>query len=158
MVLGSIFSPSLIKVDLESEDKNEVFEELVEVFVANNPHVSRLDLLDAIRAREDKQSTGIMRGIAIPHGQLDSISGVKGVIGISRNGIEYDSLDGEPVHLVFMLFSSCSSCSFHLGVLHRVAILLKDPAFFPSMLEQRSSEGVYSTICKYEDVLLSAFV
>lgn len=104
MVLGSIFSPSLIKVDLESEDKNEVFEELVEVFVANNPHVSRLDLLDAIRAREDKQSTGIMRGIAIPHGQLDSISSVKGVIGISRNGIEYDSLDREPVHLVFMLF------------------------------------------------------
>ncbi len=158
MILGSIFSPSLIKVGLESEDKDEVFEEMVEVFVENNPHVSRSELLDALHAREDKQSTGIMRGIAIPHGQLDSISGVKGVIGISRKGIDYDSLDGQPVHLVFMLFSSCSSCSFHLGVLQRVATLLKDPAFLPDVLEQHSSEGVYSTICKYEDVLLSAFV
>lgn len=158
MVLGSIFSPSLIKVDLESGDKDEVFEELVEVFVAHNPHVSRSELLDAVKSREDKQSTGIMRGIAIPHGQLDGISGVKGVIGISRNGIDYDSLDGQPVYLVLMLFSSCSSCSFHLGVLQRVATLLQDPDFYPAVLEQRTAEGVYSTICKYEDVLLSAIV
>ena len=158
MVLGSIFSPSQIKVDLESRDKDELFEELVEVFVARNPRVSRSALLDAIRDREDKQSTGIMRGIAIPHGQLDGISSVKGVIGISREGIDYDSLDGNPVHLVFMLFSSCSSCSFHLGVLQRVATLLQDPEFYPAVLDQPTSEGVYSTICKYEDVLLSAIV
>ncbi len=158
MVLGSIFSPSLIKVDLESEDKDEVFEELVEVFIANNPQVSRSALLEAVRAREEKQSTGVMRGIAIPHGQLDGISGVKGVIGISRNGIDYDSLDGQPVYLVLMLFSSCSSCSFHLGVLQRVATLLKDPEFYPAVIEKQTAEGVYSTICKYEDVLLSATV
>jgi len=158
MVLGSIFSPSLIKVDLESEEKSELFEELVEVFIANNPGVSRSDLLNAIQSREDKQSTGIMRGIAIPHGQLDGINGVKGVIGISKSGIDYDSLDGEPVHVVFMLVSSCSSCSFHLGVLQRVATLLQDPEFYPSLLNQTTAEGVYSTLCKYEDVLLSAIV
>lgn len=158
MILRSVFSPSLIKVNLESEDKHELFEELVDIYVSHNPRVSRSELLNAILVRESKQSTGIKRGIAIPHGQLEGITGVHGVVGVSRAGIDYDSLDGEPVHLVFMLFSSSSSCSTQLAVLHRVATLLADPRFYRDVLEQSTSDGVHSTICKYEDVLLSVEV
>lgn len=158
MILGSTFSPSLIKVNLESEDRHELFEELVDFYVSQNSRVSRSDVLNAIVERESKQSTGIKRGIAIPHGQVEGITGVQAIIGVSQTGIDYDSLDGEPVHLVFMLFSSPSSCSSQLSVLHRVATLLADPRFYRDVLQQTTSDGVYSTICKYEKKLLSAVV
>jgi len=93
MILGDVFNPKAIKINIESENKDELFEELVEELVAVHSGIDRRKVLGAIRSREALMSTGIMRGIAIPHGKTDAVSGVKGVIGISKKGIDYDSLD-----------------------------------------------------------------
>lgn len=156
MVLGSIFSPDLITVDLEGEEKEEVFEELVELFVSRDRSLSRTAILSAVRAREAKLSTGIKAGVAIPHAQIDGIDDVRAVVGISRSGIDYDALDGKPVHLVFMVLSTCTDCSLHLRVLKRLAVLLQKPDFISEILEQKTPENVYKTICKYEDVLTAS--
>ena len=156
MVLGSVFSPKLIKVDLEGEDKEEVFEELVELYMAMKPSASRQEILAAIRSREKKQSTGVRPGIAFPHAQCASLDSVVGLIGISREGLDYDSLDGNPVHAVFMILSSPDDCSMHLRVLQRLSMVLEDPEFYRNLLSQRSSEGAFDALCKYEDILTSS--
>lgn len=95
-------------------------------------------------------STGIMSGIAVPHGKTDAVTEVHGAIGISRAGIDYEALDGKPVHLIFMLLSSPDSSELHLRVLKRLARLLENTKFYNALLEQKSSEAVYDLVCKYE--------
>lgn len=156
MVLGSVFSPDLIKIDLESEDKEEVFEELVELYASHNSSASRSAILSALRIREDKLSTGIKTGFALPHAQTDQVPSVTGIIGISHKGIDYDALDEKPVHIIFMLLSTPDSCAFHLRVLKRLALLLQDPEFYKNLMNQKDSSGVYSTLCKFEDRLTTS--
>lgn len=151
MILGDVFSSKAIKINLESESKDEVFEELVEELVASQPGIDRHKVLGAIRSRESLMSTGIKHGIAIPHGKTDAVSGVRGVIGISRNGIDYDSLDKSPVYVVFLLVSSYADSEFHLQALKRLALVLEDPSFFESLIAQNDAQGVYDTLCNYEN-------
>ncbi len=156
MVLGSIFSPDCIKLNLEGEDKEEVFEELVDLYVSSAPSSSRAVILSAVRSREAKQSTGIRKGFALPHAQTEAVKGVKGIIGISRSGVEYDALDGKPVYIIFMMLSSAEGCSLHLRALKRLSLLLEDPEFYQTLISQTSSEGVYRTMCKYDDILATS--
>ncbi len=156
MVLGSVFSPGLIKVGLEGEDREEVFEELVELYAAGRKGVSRDAILAAVRAREDKQTTGVKPGIAFPHAQTDQVKSVVGLIGISRSGVDYDAMDGKPVHVVFLIISGVDECSMHLRVLKRLSIVLEDPDIYRNLLLQKDSIGVYETLCKYENILTSS--
>jgi mannitol/fructose-specific phosphotransferase system IIA component (Ntr-type) len=156
MVLGSIFSPDFIKMDLESEDKEEVFEEMVELYASSTDSVSRSAILSALRNREAKLSTGIKSGYALPHAQTDQVKAVQGIIGISHKGIDYDALDGKPVHVIFMLLASTDDYSFHLRVLKRLSLLIEDPEFYQNIINQKDPSAVYSTICKFEDILTTS--
>ena len=111
------------------------------------------DILEAINERETKLSTGIKAGIAVPHARLDSIREMCGVIGISRKGLDYDSLDGLPVHIVFLILSPGGDCFSYLRVLRRLALLLENPEFYPSIINEKTAEGVHSVICRFEDEL-----
>ncbi len=153
MVLGEALSPQAIKIDLESVEKDEVFEELIEELVTIMPSIDRRLVLHAVKEREDKMSTGVLPGIAVPHGKTDAIKGVKGVIGISREGIEYDSLDGKPVHVVILLLSSPDSSELHLRVLKHLARVLENSSFYNDLLAQKTPEAVYDLVCKYEEDL-----
>jgi nitrogen PTS system EIIA component len=156
MVLNSVFSPELIKVGLESADKEEVFEELVELYVSRNPSVSRSSILTGLRCREGKLSTGVKTGFAFPHAQTEEVDSVVGIIGVSKPGIDYDSLDGKPVNVIFLLLSSASGCPLHLRVLKRLAVLIEDPSFLRAILDQKDANGVYSTLKRYEDILATS--
>jgi len=156
MVLGSVFSPDLIKMNLESDDKEEVFEELVDLYLSSNSSASRKGILAAVRSREEKLSTGIKAGVALPHAQTDEVKGVKGIIGVSASGIDYDSLDGSPVHVIFLILASNSGSSLHLRTLKRLSSLLDNPGFIPEILAQKDSGGVYAALCKFENMLASS--
>ncbi len=153
MVLGEALSSKAIKINLESVEKDEVFEELIEELVATIPGLDRHTALQAVLDRESKMSTGVLPGIAVPHGKTDAIKGVKGVIGISREGIEYDSLDGKPVHVVILLLSSPDSSELHLRILKHLARLLENASFYGQLLEQKTAEDVYDLVCRYEEEL-----
>ncbi len=153
MVLGEALSPKAIKIDLESVEKDEVFEELIEELVAVVPQLDRSTALQAVLDRESKMSTGVLPGIAVPHGKTDAIKGVKGVIGISREGIEYDSLDGKPVHVVILLLSSPDASELHLRILKHLARLLENNSFYNDLLSQKAPQDVYDLVCRYEEEL-----
>jgi len=155
MLLQRVFAPSRIKIGLESEDKDELFEELVDVLAREGGReFPRASVLAAVRDREDKMSTGIKKGIALPHGKAEGLTGLSGALGISNRGIEYSSLDGEPVYLVFMIVSSPKDSELHLAALKRLAVLLDDPEFYTELLRADSAERANSIIRNYETRLV----
>jgi mannitol/fructose-specific phosphotransferase system IIA component (Ntr-type) len=154
MLLQQIFTSARIKTELESVDKEELFEELVDLLARDGGRFfPRAAALEAIRTREAKMSTGIKKGIALPHGKVVGIRDMVGAIGISRSGIDYDSLDGEPVYMVFMLLSSPEDSELHLGGLKRLAFLLDDPAFYTEIMDAINPERVFGVLKCFEDRL-----
>ena len=153
MILSELFESEYIKIGLEAEDKDEAFEELADAFC----HVSHLNIreevLDAIRERERKMSTGIQKGIAIPHGRVASIDKVYGILGISRQGIDYDALDDQPVYLLFMILAPQTESELHLRVLKRLAEMLQNPQFFTDLAAANDSAAANAVIKKYENIL-----
>ncbi|MCX7788804.1 MAG: PTS sugar transporter subunit IIA [Spirochaetes bacterium] len=154
MLLQELFTPSRIKVNLESEDKEEVFEELVDLLVRSYHLEGKRDqILEAIREREQKMSTGIKTGIAVPHGKTNAIEGNVGVLGVSHKGIDYGALDGEPVYLVFLLVSSMNESEQHLKVLKKVASLIEYTDFYTKVMEADTAEKAHAVLKQFEDIL-----
>lgn len=153
MLLDKVFNPRAVNIDLKSEDKDEVFEELIEELVSVNPSLDRSVALAAVKEREAKMSTGIMSGIAVPHAKTSAVTDVQGAIGISRSGIDYDALDGKPVHLIVLVLSGADSTELHLRVLKRLARLLENSEFYAELMEQKTAEAAYNVFCKYEKEL-----
>jgi PTS system fructose-specific IIC component/PTS system nitrogen regulatory IIA component len=155
MFLHEVFSARCIKVDLEAEDKEEAFEEMADHFCLVTRNKAREEILAALREREAKMSTGIHKGIAVPHGKTNAVEDVFGILGISHKGIDYDALDGEPVYLLFMILAPQKDSEKHLRLLKRLAELLENPQFYMDLLSQRDSQGAYNVICKYEDIFIT---
>ena len=155
MFLHDVFPPQFIKVNLEAEDKDEAFEEMVDHFCQAAKSHAREEILESLKVREAKMSTGIQKGIAIPHGTTNAVDTVRGVLGISQDGIDYDALDGEPVYLLFMLLAPDKDSEKHLRVLQRLAELLGNPQFSQDLQSQKDPQSAYKVICKYEDMLIA---
>ena len=156
MLLASVFHPDMIKVPLESVEKAEVIEELVDVYVRYDTSADRNTVFRALLAREAQGTTGVKKGIALPHARIVDLKRPIGIVGISHKGIHYDSMDGNPVYLVFMLLSNPEKCEEHLRILTSVNSLLNDAKFLNDMLEQTTGDAVYNLISKYEVAMLES--
>jgi len=156
MLLYDIFPPELIKIGLESEDKDEVFEEMADLFCQTMKTGDRKEILSALWEREFKMSTGIQKGIAIPHGKVGSLQRVHGILGISKKGIEYEALDDQPVYLLFMVLAPKTDSELHLRLLKRLSELLDNPQFYTELLAQNDPLNVSKIIKKYEDIYIAS--
>ncbi len=153
MFLYELYRPEYIKVGLEAEDKDEAFEEMVDFFCSSANSNGREEILDAVRERENKMSTGIQKGIAIPHGKTSAVDSICGMLGISKKGVDYDALDGEPVYIMFMILAPVRDTELHLKVLKRLAELLDNPQFYTELASQNDAQGAWQVIKKYEEIL-----
>ena len=153
MTLADVFNPNIIKVGLESDDKDELFEEMVQVIIDSYSSLSREKLLLALEQREALMSTGIIHDVAVPHGKTDAVKNIVGCIGVSKKGIDYESLDDSPVHLVFMLFYPNDFVETSLQIFKKLAKILEDANFRQDVLSQNSTHGIYDVLCRYENQL-----
>ena len=158
MTLAEVFNPNIIKVGLESDDKDELFEEMVQVIVDSDSSLNRGKLLEALEQRESLLSTGIIHDVAVPHGKTDAVKNIVGCIGLSKKGIDYESLDNEPVHIVFMLIYPTDLGEENLHIFKRLAIILESGSFKSDLLQQQTPQGVYEVICRYEEELGDMYV
>lgn len=154
MLLGDIFPKDTIVVNLESTEKDELFEELVEKIHSCYPEVDRNEALKELNAREEKMSTGIMHSVAIPHAQISSIRTSVGAIGISKDGIDYDSLDKAPVYVVFMLLGPENEAERHIQILKSLAQVLQIPGFVDKITKCNTSGEAYKLLCDSEESLI----
>ncbi|AEF81475.1 PTS sugar transporter subunit IIA [Leadbettera azotonutricia] len=142
MLLIKVFNKDAINTDLKSKTKQDAFEELLEAIQNVQPELNTEEALEALTARESQMSTGIMPHVAVPHALCPSARGAIGAIGISRSGIDYNALDGSPVHLIFMLLANPESCSQSLRVLKHLAQLLDTPQFAADLIRKRTVEEI----------------
>lgn len=152
-MLGTFFKPEFINVNLESTDKDELFEEMVELFVRGGAGIDRAAVLDSLFLRETKMTTGIMPGVAIPHAVCPGIEGAKCAVGVSRAGIEYGSLDGKPVHIVFMLLFGEHDTELHLKILQKLSLILQNEEVRNSFINFTNPQELYEALCKDEEDL-----
>ena len=156
MFLYETFPPERIIVELQAEDKDEVFEEMADKFCQTMGISGRESVLNALWERESKMSTGIQKGVAIPHGKVEGVKDLCGVLGISRNGIDYDALDGQPVYIVFMLVVPQTDSEDHLRILQRLAEMLHNHKFYTDLVAQNNPNNVSDIIRKYEDIYIAS--
>ncbi|MDR0314144.1 MAG: PTS sugar transporter subunit IIA [Treponema sp.] len=156
MLLTDVFPPELIKIGLEAEDKDEAFEEIIDQFCQVKKIKNRREILEAIYERESKMSTGIHKGIAIPHGKTNALDDICGFLAISRKGIDYDALDGQPVYILFMILAPQKDSEQHLRLLKRLADFLDNPHFYAELLAQPDSKSAHKIIKKYEDIFIAS--
>jgi len=149
-MLSHLLTPANIKADLESAEKDEVFEEMIEMIVASQPSVDRQDALDALMLREAQQTTGIIPGIAVPHAQCASVRGTALALGLSRTGVEYDSLDGSPVNFIIMMLFAQGDTESHLQTMKDVANLLQAPDFLKTIMEKKTPQEIFDAVCNFE--------
>jgi len=149
--LSDLFPRDRICVDIASVDKEALFVELVDLIGSTgSTHFDREDALACVLERESRMSTGIRPGVALPHGKTDGVDRFFGVIGVSRLGVDYDALDGEPVRIAFMLISPRSMANEHLAILKRLAGLLDAPGFVAAMLSASDPSEAHRVIERYE--------
>ena len=140
MKLSNLLSPELIKIPLESQNKEGVIRELVDVLAQNGKVTDSDSVLEAVLEREKVMSTGVGQGIAIPHGKTESATGVVAAMGISPGDIDFQAIDEQPVHIVFLLLAPPYETGLHLKALSRVSRLLSKEDFREKLLRASSPE------------------
>ena len=124
MLLTELLSIERIKIPLESQNKDDLLRELVDV-AAGPDAPDREDLLRAVREREAVLSTGIGHGVAIPHGKSSAVNDLRMAAGRSAGPVDFDALDGEPVSLFFLLVGPESAAGPHIKALSRISRLVR---------------------------------
>ncbi len=150
MKISEYLTPSLIQMDLVSETKEELFPEMVQLFVKNGLVHDAVAAVRVLEEREEKMSTGVGNGIALPHGKLPEAKQSILALGISRNGIDYDSLDGAPVYIVIAIFADPENPAQHIEVLAEISRLFALPEFAQRIRAARSAEDVLNIIATQE--------
>ena len=147
-MLDAIFDPRRINLNLISKTKSDVLGELVETVKKTDSALDRQELLNAITMRENKMTTIILPGVAVPHGYCSAIHGVIGAIGFSRGGIEFDREYRDPVHLFFLLLMDELSREQHLQVLGRLLEMINSAAL-GEISGTESPQELYKLLCRF---------
>lgn len=133
-----------IKADLAAADKDSAIEELVGGLVAANEIAAgeQESIVKAIMKREELGSTGIGRGVAVPHTKHPSVSRLIGTVGVSSEGVDFNSLDGEKVQLFFLLISPPDRPGDHLRALENISRQLRDDTFCRFLKQAKTAHDV----------------
>jgi nitrogen PTS system EIIA component len=150
MKIADILSPELVIAELKGNTKPDVLNELARALTSRFKEIPLAELSAVLAERERLGSTAIGDGIAIPHGKLRGVTKIIGAFGRHRQGVDFDSLDGGPSQLFFVLVAPEDSASLHLKALARVSRLLRDAAFREKLLAAKDAAEIYSLI-KTED-------
>lgn len=148
MKITEILSADLIEPELKGETKPAVLQELARCLVDHNSSIELDDLVAVLADRERLGSTAIGDGIAIPHGKVAGVDRIIGAFGRHRAGVDFDSLDGTPTHLFFLLVAPEDSTSLHLKALARVSRLLRDASFRERLIGAADAAEIYSLIAE----------
>jgi PTS system nitrogen regulatory IIA component len=135
-----------IEVDLKSQDKKSAIVEMVELMKTAKKIKKTDEIINVVLEREKLGSTGIGQGVAIPHGKTDVLTEQIGVLGISQRGIEFNSLDGEPVHIIFLLVGPAEVAGQYLKALSRISRLFKDKFLRQAIRDAKTKEEVIKII------------
>ena len=150
MNLNKVLNKNVICMDLPGRSKEEVINALLDVAMTTGKIKNRDAALKSILERENKMSTGIQAGIAIPHGKTDAVDELVACVAIKREGIDFDSLDGNPSRIFIMTLSPANRVGPHVQFLAEISRLLKQKEAREQMLSIGSVDELLNFIINRE--------
>ncbi len=152
MKISEFLNKKAVTADLAAKDKKGVITEMVDLIVKSGEIKSKEKdgIVKVLMDRELLGSTGIGQGIGIPHAKSNIIKNLTGAVAISKKGVDFDSLDGEPAHIFFLLLAPQESAGPHLKALARISRLLKDK-YFRDLLKNATDEKELINVILKED-------
>ncbi|MEI0495378.1 fructose-specific PTS transporter subunit EIIC [Brachyspira intermedia] len=147
-MLKDVITLDCINTDLKGTTKSEIIDEMVDILYNNGKLNDREEYKQEILKREAQSSTGMEEGIAIPHGKTKAVKIPTVAIGISKKGVDYESLDGEPSHLFFMIAAPENSNDSHIELLSKITTLLLEDDIREALLNAKSKEEVLDILIK----------
>jgi len=146
MRLSDVFDERLCWPDLKARTKPEIIRELA-IKIADETHdVDSQTIAEILTEREKLGSTGIQDGIAIPHGKLSNIKKIIVACGISPKSVDFESHDGKPTNIFFVLLAPKSAIGQHLKILAHLSKILKNPSFRRKLSEAEDSRAIYNCL------------
>lgn len=144
MKFSDFINVNAIRANLSAEDKDDVIGELVSALVESGQidKGEKQGIVDAILKREELGSTGIGRGVAVPHTKHPSVDKLVGTVGVSVDGVDFESLDGEKVQLLFLLISPPDRPGDHLRALENISRQLRDDMFCRFLKQSKTAEDI----------------
>jgi len=142
MKVSELLKPEFIISELTGIKKEDVINELIDLFV-NDPRVADLEKVrTAVLDREKIMSTGVGKGFAIPHGKTGAVTEILAAFGKTTRPIDYQSLDSQPVHLVFLLVGKDNLVSTHIKLLSRISRMMNKDEFRKSLIDAKTNEEI----------------
>ena len=151
MKILDILKKDCIITDLTSRSKKDVIHELVDAVTKVDERIDPDSLVEILLEREKLGSTGIGDGVAIPHGKFPNIDTLRASFGRSRQGIDFDALDGKPSHLFFLLVAPDNSAGAHLKALARISRLFKDNSFRENLQIADTEQQLFDIITEEDN-------
>ncbi|MCK5825641.1 MAG: PTS sugar transporter subunit IIA [Desulfuromusa sp.] len=151
MKISELLDPRAIIADMQAKDKPRALVELTDSLISCEPSLNRDDVISVLQERERLGSTGIGDGVAIPHGKLAGIPELKLVFGRSHSGVDFESMDGQPAYLFFLLIAPEESVGVHLKTLARISKLLKDVTVRKKLQDAPDQAAIYQAILDQEE-------
>lgn len=142
MKISDILSTDVIAVNLDTTDKDDAIKKVIDLAAKSNKILDLEKVSQTIFEREKLVSTGVGKGFAIPHGKTDSISDVVAAFAITKDPIDFDSIDGEPVSFIFLLIGKENLLNTHIKLLSRISRLMNKDEFREKLLEAATPEEV----------------
>jgi fructose-specific phosphotransferase system IIA component len=141
-------SRDAIRTDIDVDDKEQVIQAMATALleagrISEDQHGS---IVEAVLKREELGSTGIGRGVAVPHTKHPSVSELVGTVAVSEDGVDFDSLDGEKVHLLFLLISPPDRPGDHLRALENISRQLRDDTFCRFLKQSKTPKDVWQLL------------
>ena len=150
MKVHELLNLKYILTEFKSEHKDDVINELVDLLKGDERIIDLEEVRKCVFEREEKMSTGVGKGFAIPHGKTNSVTDILAAFGKSETPIEYNSLDGEPVHLIFLLVGKENLVAKHIKLLSRISRLMNNEEFRKKLINANSKESVLKIFAEEE--------
>ena len=148
MNLKTVLTAETINLHLKGSTKDEIINELLDILVAAGKITDRKSAFSAVMDREQKMSTGMKHGIAIPHGKSNTIEDLVACVGISDKAVDFDSLDHEPCRIFIMTLSPVEKTGPHLQFLAEISLLFKSAEKRQEILSAKSPEELIKILAE----------
>ena len=149
--MDQILKIGYLNENMLAKTKAEALEELVNTLIKGGLKLDCAKVIEVLQQREKLGSTGIGDGLAIPHGKISSLAEIVVAFGRSKKGVDFDSLDGKPVHIFFLLLAPENSVGQHLKALARISKMLKTANFRQKLIETESKSDLYKLIIEQNE-------
>lgn len=146
MNLKKVLTKDSILPHLKAETKSAAIEEMVDFLVWSGNITDRDPVLKAVLSREEKMSTGMQNGIAIPHGKTDSVNQLKVAVAIKPEGIDFDALDGQPCKIFVMTLSPENRAGPHIQFLAEISKLLGSEDLRTKLVEAQNADEILNLL------------